>query len=245
MKRSFAVVLLMFFTAAACFAQTTINAASVLWPPFIDPDHPRQGLSLEIVRAAFETQGYSVVMTFMPWARAEELVRQGTYAITPGAWPTEDRKKDFLFSEPYIENSIKFIKRKGDVFEYRGLESLNGLVVGVVRGYGYDDAFLTASSFRREEANDFITNIRKLLARRIDITLEDEIVARYLLSRSETGLSEGIEFVEEPLAGKTLHVLSGLRNPRHREIIDAFNKGLAAIKADGTYSAILAAYGLK
>jgi len=46
---------------------------------------------------------------------------------------TENRKKDFFFSEPYGENQIKFIKRKGNSFEF---ENLEGLSAGSIRDYG-------------------------------------------------------------------------------------------------------------
>ncbi len=245
-RRGFAtVIILILWCCSAYSAERIVSAASDPWPPFTDPDHPSQGLSLEIVRAALGTEGYEVTMRFMPWARAEEGTRQGTYDIVPNTWMTEERKKVFFFSEPYAENRISFIRRRGEPFEYDGLESLKGFVVGVVRGYGYEESFLQASGFVREEASDFLTNIRKLLAGRIDMTLEDEMVARHLLANDEGEYAEKIEFVAEPLVVKRLYVVCGLSNPRHREIIEAFNRGLLSIRADGTYDRIMSSYGYR
>jgi polar amino acid transport system substrate-binding protein len=42
-----------------------------------------------------------------------------------------------------------------------------------------------------------------------------------------------------------LHVTSSLKNPRHQTLIEAFNKGLATIKTNGTYDKILHENGLK
>ena len=102
---------------------------------------------------------------------------------------------------------------------------------------------MQASGFVREEASDFLTNIRKLLAGRIDMTLEDEMVARRLLAEGGGEYAEKIEFVAEPLVVKNLYVVCGLSNPRHREIIEAFNGGLRSIRADGTYDKIMFSYG--
>lgn len=243
-RRGFtAVIFLILWCFSASSAERVVTAASDPWPPFTDPDHTNQGLSLEIVRAALGTEGYEVTMRFMPWARAEEGARQGVYDIVPNAWMTAERERFFFFSEPYVENRIVFIRRKGEPFKYDGLESLKGFVVGVIRGYGYEESFLQASGFVREEASDFLTNIRKLLAGRIDMTLEDEMVARRLLADGEGEYAERIEFVAEPLVVKKLYVVCGLSNPRHREIIEAFNRGLRSIRADGTYDKIIFSYG--
>ncbi len=244
MKRIALSLMVIFLFGGTCFAATDITAASDPWPPFTNPDTPEQGLSLEIARAALGTQGYTITMNFVPWARAEEGVRQGNYDILTNMWMTESRKKDFLFSEPYAENQIKFIKRKGDPFEYENLESLKGLSVGVIRGYGYGDDFWSAPDFRREETGDLVTNVKKLVAGRIDLTLEDEIVARYILSQKAPELLEQIEFTEGSLSSNKLYVASGFKNASHKELIEAFNKGLAEIKADGTYDAIFAKYGI-
>jgi len=244
MKRIIVSFMILLLTAGVCCAATEITAASDPWPPFTNPDTPEQGLSLEITRAAFETQNYAVTMNFVPWARAEDGVRQGNYDIQTNMWMTDSRKEDFLFSEPYAENQIKFIKRKGDPFEYTDFGSLQGLSLGVVRGYGYGDDFWNASEFSRQEANDLVTNVKKLVAGRIDLTLEDEIVARYILSEKAPELLDQIEFTQGSLSSNKLYVTSGLKNPKHQELIQAFNKGLEEIKANGTYHAIFAKYGM-
>jgi len=42
-----------------------------------------------------------------------------------------------------------------------------------------------------------------------------------------------------------MYIATSLTNPRSREFIDAFNRGLAEIKASGTYQKILDSYGPK
>jgi polar amino acid transport system substrate-binding protein len=222
-----------------------IIAACDPYPPYVDPTQATQGLSVQIVRAAYATQGFNVEMQFIPWARAIEGVRKGMYDILPDAWWTQDRATFLLFSEPYISNEIKFIKRKGDPFEYTGLGSLTGKTVGIVRAYGYSDDFLKATNFTREEVPTAVQNIRKLVRGRIDLTLEDEIVVRSLLKQEAPDLLRQIEFTHNLLSSQKLYVASSLQNPRRHTIITAFNKGLAVIKANGTYDAILHANGLK
>lgn len=246
MRRMIVAMLMVVLSAGLCFGETkVITAATDPWPPFMDPDSPTEGLSMEIVRAALGREGYEVKMHFMPWARAEEGVREGTYDILPNTWMTDSRKEVLLYSEPYAANELKLVKRKGDPFEYEGMESLKGLTVGVIRDYGYGDAFMSDPAFKRDPVPDFVTNVKKLVAGRVDLTLEDEIVGRNLLATAAPELLDQIEFTKNPMSVQNLHVTSGLKNPKAREIIEAFDRGLAAIRADGTFDEILSRYGIK
>lgn len=248
MKRAFLVLLMLLSSVVHCMGEAkVIVAAADPWPPFIDPEHPKGGLSLEIVRASFATQGYEVKMEIVPWARAEDGVKSGSYDILPNTWLTEKRKSYLLYSEPYAANEVKFVKKAADPFEFNGMASLSGKTVGTVRGYGYGDEFLNATSFKREEAANIMANVKKLVHsdRRIDLTLEDEIVARATIKKEDPGLLSQVAFTKNALSKNSLYVTTGLANPRHKEIIDAFNKGLAAIKASGEYAAILKGYGVQ
>lgn len=222
-----------------------ISSASDPWPPFIDPSHPKMGISIEVVSAAFKTQGYELQHKILPWARAENGVKKGTIDILPNTWKTGKREGYLMYSTAYASNEVKFIKRKGDTFEYNGLDSLAGKEIGIMRGYGYGDDFMNATTFKREATDTFISNIKKLNSKRIDLTLEDEIVARNKIAKKAPELLNKIEFTKNFLSSNPLYVTSGLKNPRHKEIIDAFNKGLEEIKSNGTLEAIFKSYGLK
>ena len=223
--------------------ERTVVAVSNPWPPFIESDNT--GFALDIVRESFRSQGYSLDMVIVPWARAETGVISSEYDILPDVWFSLPREKSLLFSRPFYENTVKFIKRKGDPFVYEGIYSLKGKTVGVIDGYGYDEAFLNSTLFERVAVPDIMTNIRKLLANRIDLTLADELVGINLMTRADPALMDRIEFVEKPLSVKPLHIASGRNNVRSREIIEAFNRGLEEIRSNGTFQAILNKYGLE
>jgi polar amino acid transport system substrate-binding protein len=238
-------VSLLLVTLSVSADDKTVVAAADPWPPFVDQNNPKDGLSLEIIRAAMQTQGYTVKMAYVPWARALAGVTDATYDILPDAWMTEERKATLSFSGPYTSNDILFIKKKGDPFEYKGLDSLKSKTVGVITGYGYGDAFMNSSLFKREGAGDLLTNIRKVVAGHIDLTLEDQIVAKSLISKADPSLLDQIEFTKNSLSTNALYIAVGLQNPRQKEIIAAFNKGLAIIKSNGTFEKLLESYGIK
>jgi len=240
--RRFFLLLFIVSISYSSFSET-ITAAGDPWPPFLDPESPNEGIVLEIARAAYKTQGYEVEMKFVPWARAVHGVKEADYDVLLGTWHTKEREEFLLFSDAYLENEIKFIKREDDSFEFTGMDSLTDKNVGIVRGYGYGDEFLNATNFRRPEGKDLLISIKKLVNDRIDLTLEDEIVARAMLKKQAPHLLKKIKFTKNALSTNSLHVTSGLKNSKHKEYIKAFNEGFKEIKSNGSFEKILKKYG--
>ncbi|AZZ91948.1 transporter substrate-binding domain-containing protein [Hahella sp. KA22] len=245
MKFKSAILTFLALFLAASVRAETVTAAGDPWPPFIDPNDPDGGVAVSLAREAFSRSGFTLEMNIMPWARAIDGVKNAKYDVLIGTWWTKERTEFLDYSEPYLTNEIKFIKRKGDPFEYNGMDSLTGKSVGIVRGYGYGDEFLNATNFKRPETADFLPNVKKVVSGRVDLTLEDELVARSQIAKEEPGLIDQIEFTQNALNANTLHVTCGLANAKHEEIINALNKGMAAMKADGTFDQILKKYGMK
>jgi polar amino acid transport system substrate-binding protein len=246
MKRLLSTAIALLLTIPGISHAERITAIGDPWPPFLSPDLLNQGIALEIVRAAFKVKGHEVEMKFAPWARALYYVKQGRVDILVGTWMTKERTEFLNYSDVYLVNNIKFIKRIGDSFEFDGLASLNGKTVGTVRAYGYSNEFIKADNFNKEETNSFIMNLKKLTASptRLDLILEDEIVARTLIAKKAPDLKNKIAFSTTTLSRNTLHVTSGLKNPKNQKIISDFNNGLAVIKENGVYDSILKKNGL-
>ena len=244
MKRWCWLYLCLLFCAQPLAAKTIV-AASDPFPPFVDPNNPTGGLTIEVIRAAYKTQGHDVKVEYVPWARAEAGVASGIYDILPNMWFSEARSKSFLFSTSYLNNTIRFVKRKGDPFVFHGIDSLKDKRIGVTRGYAYSDVFKNSKLFVREDANNLLVNLKKLQAKRIDLTLDDEAVVNDTIAKNNPKLFSELELVEGSLSVNPLYVVSGVANPHHKEWIDSFNEGLKVIKQNGTLDAILKKYGIK
>ena len=243
MKFSLGLILSWLLAIPMSFA-ATITASQDPWPPFITSDPNMPGISVEVVTAAMKTQGYDVQFKIMPWARALDEVKNGRVDLLPATWYTKERTAYLRYSSPYIENELSFIKLADNPFEYDGLASLKGLNVGIVRGYGYDSEFMADTGFNRPESGDLATNLKKLLSKRIDLTVEDKIVSLSIMK--EQGIdSSQFAFTQKSMSRNPVHVTSGIANHNSQKYIDAYEKGIAEIKQNGTFDAILKKYGIK
>jgi polar amino acid transport system substrate-binding protein len=243
-----------FLTGAALLAlagTTTATQAADLkvaaltgWPPFSGKDLPGKGFSNDVVKTALERMGHTVTVKMMPWARALKMTQAGKYEVLPSVWHSEERAKTLAFADPIAQNKIVFLKRKDDDFQYAGLDSLSGKTVGIVQGYDYSEKFLNDEGFSRQKANSLMTNVRKVLGGRIDLTLGDELVARYAINQEIPERADQIAYTDEGLSKKDLHVTFSRKLDNSDELVSAFNAELAEMREDGTYDEILARHKL-
>jgi len=90
---------------------------------------------------------------------------------------------------------------------------------------------------------DFRMGARMLAAGRVDLTLEDEYVARYYLNRELVDLRDQLEFLHKPLSENGLHILVRRSHPQNTAIAAAFNQAIRAMRDDGSYAEIFKRHG--
>jgi len=215
------------------------------WPVLLNPDTKQQGLLVEVVREAFQTQGYEFEINFVPWSRAMVLVQQQRADLLIGAWYSDDRNRYLQYSEVIFASVIRIIKPKNSTFEYTGISSLRGLRVGTILSYQYNDDFLTDTGIARITSDSLLNNIHNLIAGRIDLTLDDHYVVKHMLDTHIDDWQSKLSLVENPLMAKNLYLAANRSNPKHQTIIKAFNLGLAQLKKDGRYDKIVESYHLE
>lgn len=212
------------------------------WPPFADSRLANRGLACDLVGSALRRAGYSLSFSEQPWARALHELQTGASDILVDAWYSPERDAFALYSEPYLVNRIRFFQRRGEAIRFRELDDLHGIPVAVVRGYAYDAAFQSDPELVRVPVVDITQGARMLLAGRVALVVEDERAMRFHLEREMPGTVERLEALERPLAENDLHILVRKSHPRAAQIVEDFNRALAAMRADGSYARIVAAH---
>lgn len=214
------------------------------WAPYSDVALPGGGLATELVATALKRAGYTVDYAQVPWARALMGIEEGRYDVLVNAWFSDERTHIGQFSSAYMNNRIRLLKRKDRDISFETLDQLHARSIAVVRGYAYSTEFDSDSHLNKVPVPSFLTALRMLEAGRVDLAVEDEYAARFLLSREAASVRDSVEFLPSPLSENTLHILVSLKNPEHARIVNRFDHEIAAMKADGTYEALFKQHGL-
>jgi polar amino acid transport system substrate-binding protein len=223
-------------------AAETLRIAISDWPPYVETTAPSQGLAIEIVRTALDRMDYDMGLVDEPWSRTLEGASIGVYDALAAAWYNQQRAGNFLFSQPYLVNEIKFIKRKGNPFQFRTMDDLRGQVIGIVKDYAYDDRFDQARGLTRFVNNHVLENLLLLLQGEVDVTLDDERVRRYEMARYMANSRDQFEILPQSFASRGLCFAMSRQHPNAKEIIKAFDAEIKEMKADGSLDQIMAKY---
>ncbi|RAU46453.1 MULTISPECIES: transporter substrate-binding domain-containing protein [unclassified Pseudomonas] len=233
----------MLLIAHGAWAQT-LRMAGDAWAPYSDVALLNGGLSTDLVRTALTRAGYTVEYDQVPWARAIHGVGEGRYDVLINAWYSDERTLIGEFSEAYMINRLRFIKRKTSDIQYESLQQLHPYSIAVVRSYAYSPAFDSDASLKKVPVASFSTAARMLAAGRVDLTVEDEYAARFALGHEAEEVRDSVEFLSKSLSENSLHILVSLKNPDHARIVADFDKAIAAMKADGSYDRLFKLHGL-
>lgn len=213
------------------------------WPPFTDASIPGGGLATSIVTTALARAGYASAFEEAPWARALMGVSEGRYDILINAWYNDSRTRIGHFSNAYLNNKVRLLKRKGEAFGYQHQSDLYPYSIAVVRDYAYSPDFDGDTRLHKVAVRNFSSAVRMLAAGRVNLAVEDEYVAHYNLQREPQAVRDGVELVDPPLAQNSLHILVSLKHPEHQQIVERFERAIAAMKTDGSYARLLRQHG--
>ncbi|RLE23160.1 MAG: hypothetical protein DRJ65_12425, partial [Acidobacteria bacterium] len=182
MKRS------LLFIAAVVMAIPTmatdgseLRLASDSWPPFTDSP-TGQRVAVELVHTALERTGIKATTTVVDWKEVERGLRTSKYDGSAAMWRNAQRERHLLFSEPYLENRLILIGRKGSEVEGLNISDLAGKRVAAVRHYAYGDEIKKADGVLFVNGRNDQDNLDKLLAGDVEYMLVDELVVRYLVA---------------------------------------------------------------
>ena len=220
------------------------NLAAVVntWPPYVERNLPGNGLAMQLVSTALQRKGYQVSVDIVSWPRALEGIEVGLFDLVGAIWKTPERGKIVLFSEPYLLNQIKFIKKKSLHLNYQNLDDLKGYLIGVVKNYAYDEQFVNSKKLIKLPQNHIIQNLQKLANGDIDLTLGDERAIRYEINQYMPRRIEEFDFLVKPLSSRGLRIGVSKQNPNAEKIIADFNQAIKEMRVDGSLVAIIKNY---
>ena len=220
----FSTVLLL-FSAREAPGQDVLRLANDPWPPYTGETLPGKGIATEIVVTALHRAGYETQVTFVPWKRALEGTFDGTYDILITTSYNDERAKKVAYSDPYLSNVVRLIKRKDSAHKFNSIEDIRGLTVGVSKGYIYEPEFDEATFFIKDnQGESVLANLKKLQAGRLDLIAEDELVVKYFLKENFSSEALEVNFLPKPLNTKNLHIIIRKSHINNTRIIEGFTQ---------------------
>lgn len=218
---------------------TTIQEGKLLmgsdttYPPFetIDDKGEAVGFDVDIAREIARRLGLELEVVSVKWEGIIPGLKTGNFDILMSAMTiTEERKQEIDFSDPYIDSdqSIAVVKGRTDI---AGPEDLVGKVVGVqVDTTGQFTAEKIEGIAEIKKYDTIILAFADLELGRIDAVLNDYPVNAYICKdRGKTEVVATIKTDEKYGIG----VKKG-----NTQLLEAINRALAEMKADGTYDRI-------
>ena len=197
------------------------------------------GYLIEITKAAYEKVGYSVEIEYVPWARALSLVMEGKSEAILGAYFNEERAKKLYYSDVLATSELVFFKLKTSNINYKEISDLKKYKIGVIRDAIFTKEFDEADYLSKDESSDYLTNIKKLFAERVDLVLEKKSVVLSTLKTNFPKDYDKIDYITPALTTIYFYNCFSKSTEGSIEKVKDFNKGLELIKADGTYKKIL------
>jgi ABC-type amino acid transport substrate-binding protein len=265
-----AIFSMVLFCGAPLFAeQKAVTLATLEWEPYVGSEMSYNGLTAEIVTAAFKKAGYTVDFKFQRWTEGMAAAREGKVDGIFPAYADKSRKADFIYSDKLLDSPLGLYKKSaktlpggpgawGELYEKGpdiaypvdpridqtdALKGLKDFTFGVVADYVNTPEFDAADFLTKVEADSDEENLKNLFEGKVDLVVIDRYVAKSILVKKFPWQLGEFDFMEPPLEKKPLFVIFSKQAKGHEQLLKDFNAGLALVKADGLLKEILRKYG--
>ena len=235
--------LLMAVTQTA-LAEQTIRITNGEWQPFMSEHVPHNGMVSHIITEAFALVGIDVEYGFFPWKRAYDLAKKGSWDGSAAWRDAEERRANFLYSEPVTETTWAYFHLKSSPFDWTTIDDLKSLKIGATLQYDYGAEFDKAEAegrIKTERVASDELSLKKLLKGRIDIFVGEPLVT-YAQIRDNFSEEEAAMFTHNPQTfdPNSLHLVFSRQVETSEQMRDKFNEGLQKLKETGRYDEIIA-----
>ena len=217
--------------------QVKMNLASDVWPPFTNVKE-EQSLAFDIVHEALSRSYVSAESHITTFEDVMTGISDGTYDGSAALWKSTEREESLIFSQPYLQNQLILVGRKGQDVSATDLKDLAGKRVAVVETYSYGDMLqMTDAEFIYGESDQ--ENLSKLLNEEADYMLADRLLISFMINYQGEEVATYLEIGEHTLMTKSLHFAIRRDFPDARGIVQRFNEAILKMTADGTYNKLL------
>lgn len=233
-------VLLFLCLTSYVWAETVVINAEDDWAPFSSMTADKkaaEGLSVDLVRAAFATQGIEVRFMPVPFARCLFEVEHGQVVACFNASMTEENKEKFLWpNQPLLSEGLSILALSDAKLRNLAPKDLEGHTVGITNGYTYPTSFMQNKKINKDISRTDAVQLKKLMSRRIEYAVINTTPAQLMIN-ADPVMRKKIKIV----GSVELSLLYLNFSKKHHDaprLLAIFEKGLKTIQANGTYARI-------
>jgi len=232
-----------FLTPLTALPNESITITNGEWPPYLSKQLKHHGFVSHIVSDAFKLKSIDVNYTFRPWKRAFEESKSGRVNGSVVWSATDERKDDFLFSDPVIIGKSVLFHLKDKQIDWKKFSDLKKYKIGGTLGYEYRFEHEKGISIERVASDEL--NFRKLLWKRIELFPSDKDAGYIILNKhfSSEEISK-ITYHPLPYDQTSYSLILSKKHPDSVRLLSIFNEGLQELRASGRYNQIVSAQEL-
>jgi ABC-type amino acid transport substrate-binding protein len=222
--------------AAVSAQERELKLVSTIWPPFTgEPGKSR--IALDLVEHAFGRIGVKAAITHVDNDQYTPALISGPYDGSAAAWRDKQREEVLLYSEPYLENRLVLVARRGGNVSASSFAALKGRRIAIVEGYAYGDIDSAGPTFIRSRSEE--NSISLLLNQAVDYALMDELVVQYIVDNYPEEAKTRLQIGRTALLMRPLHLALRKSTPGAQGILDKFNAQIKVMITDRTYHKLL------
>lgn len=228
--------------APAASGKKWVIASDTVFKPFeyTDASGNFVGIDVDIVAAVAADQGFDYEIKSLGWDAAIAACQSGQAdGMIAGASITEERKANgWLFSDGYYTATQSMtVAADSDITGFDGLKGKDVAVKTGTQGATYAETLKDEYGFKLVYFEDSPTMYQAVLGGQCVACFEDTPIMQATIK--DNGLA--LKCLEDTANAGGDYGFA-IFNADNQELLDMFNKGLANIKANGTYDQILAKY---
>ena len=240
MRRLFAIVALLAagtLPVVIAAQSRSLTLVSTSWPPFTDgPGQPR--FALDLVEAALGRIHITSRTTIVDSTDFTTKLLSTDFDGSGALWRDATRERVLLYSQPYLENRLVLIGRRGADVSAPSLSALKGKRVAIVAGFSYGD-MIEASGPAWVRTPSEEDSLAQLLKGEADYALIDELVVSYIVSNYPKESESRLQIGSTPLLTRELYLAISRTRPDAQSIVSGFNQQIRNMIKDRTYHRLL------
>lgn len=215
-----------------------LHLASTPWPPFTNaPGQAR--FALDLVHKALERIGIAADTTIVEEGTLTPALLDGRFDGSAALWRDEERDRRLVYSQPYLQNRLLLVGRRGSDVSATALAGLSGKRIALVNGFSYGEVVKNTIGPTYVPSSSEEESLQKVLAGDADYALMDELVVQYLVRNHPEEVKARLALGSVPLLVRPLHFAVRRDVADAQSIVDRFDVEVRKMIADRSYHHLL------